>query len=267
MRRLDGEETNAALHHHRLDRPRGIGFAFRDRASGVFYDWHAHDYHQLIYAVRGTTQIETEQARHLLPTGRAAWIPSGVRHRTLMSQIEGASLYFNPDAAPGMDGRVRILLASPVMREMILYALRWPLGASEEDPVAASFFQTLALMIGEWLDSELPLALPRAGSPAIVRAMDYALSNPGAATQAGALAAARVSERTFRRLFQREAGMTWQSWLAQARLLAAAALLTDGGRVTAAAAEVGYASLSAFAKAFNELTGETPMAFRRRARP
>ncbi|TVV69897.1 AraC family transcriptional regulator [Sphingomonas solaris] len=265
MRRLSEEETTATLITYGLDRPRGSGFAFHDLARNTSYDWHAHDYHQLIYALAGTTQIESERARYLLPTGRAGWIPAGVRHRTLMSDIEGASIYFAPDTVKDGTSRVRILVATPVMREMILHALRWPLGASEADPVAASFFRTLALMSEEWLESELPLSLPGAMHPGIVRAMDYALGNPGAATQAGALSAAGLSERTFRRLFLRETGMGWQAWLGQARVMAAMALLTEGRLVTDVALEVGYASLSAFAKAFSQLIGEAPAAFRRRA--
>lgn len=228
MRRLSEEETTATLGSYGLDRPRRPGFAFRDRAQSIFYDWHAHEYHQLIYALAGTTQIESECARYLLPTGRAAWIPAGVRHRTLMSHIDGASIYFAPDTDTDEPNRVRIIVATPIMREMILHALRWPLGASEADPVAASFFRTLALMSKEWLESELPLSLPGAIHPGIVRAMDYALGNPGAATQAGALSAASLSERTFRRVFLRETGMGWQTWLGQARILAAVALLTEG---------------------------------------
>lgn len=265
MRRLNEEETTATLDTYGLDRPCGPGFAFRDHARNTFYGWHSHKYHQLIYALAGTTQIETERARYLLPTGRAAWIPAGVRHRTLVSDIEGASIFFAPETVTDTASRVRILVATAVMREMILYALRWPLGASETDPVAASFFRTLALMSDEWLESELPLLLPGATHPGIVRAMDYALDDPGAATQAGALSVACLSERTFRRLFLGETGMGWQAWLCQARILAAMALLTEGRRVTDVALEVGYASLSAFAKAFAQLTGDAPAAFRSRA--
>jgi AraC-like DNA-binding protein len=265
MRRLNEHETTVRLHDYRLDQPRGPGFGFRDRARNTFYDWHSHDYHQLIYAIAGTTQIETSLGRYLLPPGRAAWIPATTRHRTLITDIEGASLYFAPGTVANTQGRIRILVASGVMREMILHALRWPLGASETDPVAASFFGTLGLMCSEWLESELPLALPSARQPAIQRAMDHVIAEPARATLATALAAAAMSERTFRRVFARETGMTWQTWLCQARIMEAASQLTAGGRVTDIAAEVGYSSLSAFAKAFKQFTGESPAAFRRRS--
>jgi AraC-like DNA-binding protein len=265
MRYLDEQETTATLRDYHLDRPRGPGFAFYDRARHTFYDWHTHDYHQLIYAIDGTTQIETECARYLLPTGRAAWIPIATRHRTLITDVECASLYFAPRTVPDPQQRVRILAASPLMREMILHALRWPLGASEADPVAASFFRTLGLMCSQWLESELLLSLPSARHPAIKRAMDRVASDPGRASLARALALASMSERTFRRTFTRETGMTWQAWLGQARIMEAACQLAHGGRITDVAAEVGYSSMSAFAKAFKQLTGASPATFRRRA--
>jgi AraC-like DNA-binding protein len=266
MKSLTSEETREALQSYGLDRPTGIGFAFLDRAQNTFYDWHTHDYHQLLYAIDGPTQIETARGRHVLPIGRAAWIPVGTRHRTLISDAKGVSLYFSPDIVSDATGRVRILVTSALMREMILHATRWPLGASETDPLAASFLRTLALLCGEWLEAELPLFLPGAAHPAILRAMDYAAADLASATQAGAIAAAALSERSFRRLFAKETGISWQAWIGQARILMAMGLLTEGRRVTDVAADVGYASLSAFAHAFAKLAGEPPASFRLRQR-
>jgi hypothetical protein len=266
MRKLTQEETTIALSGYGLDRPSGLGFALADGARNTLYDWHAHDYHQLLYATAGATWIETMHGRHVLPIGRAAWIPAYTRHRTLISHVDGASLYFSPDAVADSSDRIRIVVAPPMMREMILHAMRWPLGASDTDPVAASFFQTLIFLCAEWLESELPLFLPRADHPAIARAMDYASADPGMATQGGAMAAACLSERTFRRLFLRESGMSWQAWLTQLRILHAMSALLEGQRITDVAIDVGYASLSAFARAFTQLTGESPSSFRRRNR-
>ncbi|SNS44096.1 transcriptional regulator, AraC family [Sphingomonas laterariae] len=246
MKTLSDAETQAALTDYGLTRPRGPGFAFRDPERRVHYGWHAHAYHQLLYAISGTTQIETRVARLFLPPGRAAWIPAGLAHRTLMSDVDGASLYFAPDAVADPGDRLRILIATPVMREMILHALRWPQGTAEGDLLAESFFATLALMCGEWLDGELPLALARSDHPGIARA----------------IAAAHMSERNFRRSFRRETGMGWQQWLGQARILAAMALLAQGRRVTDVAQDVGFSSLSAFAKVFARLTGENPVRYR-----
>jgi AraC-like DNA-binding protein len=266
MRVLSEEETRAELKALALDAPAGAGFAFSNTARDTFYGWHAHPYHQLIYAISGATGLETAEARYLLPPQRAAWIPAGVRHRTLVSQVEGVSLYFDPADVPTGAGRVRIMLADPLLREMIVHAQRWPRGAAEDAPIAQSYFRTLALLCAEWLESELPLRLPRSADAAVARAMDHVIAGPGSATLAGAAGAARMSERSFRRRFAATVGMSWQAWLTQARVMAAMARLAEGGRVTDVAAEVGFASLSAFALAFGKVCGETPSAYRARVR-
>jgi AraC-like DNA-binding protein len=258
MRQLNEQETVRRLKGYRLDQPSGPGFAFCDRSRGTAYGWHTHEYHQLIYTAAGATQVETADARYVLPAGGAAWIPAAVRHRTLIGDVEGVSLYFSPNSVVAPGAGVRVLIASPVMREMILHASQWPLGRSEVDPVAASFFSTLALMCGECLAAELPFSLPATTHAGVTRAMDHAFVDLAAASLPAALGVAAMSERTFRRTFLRETGLTWQSWLTRARILAGLDLLMQGRRVSEVAAEVGYDSLSAFAKAFVKLTGKSP---------
>jgi methylphosphotriester-DNA--protein-cysteine methyltransferase len=67
----------------------------------------------------------------------------------------------------------------------------------------------------------------------------------GRASLAGVLAATSMSERTFRRTFVRETGMTWRAWLGQARIMEAASQLSRGRRMAHVATEVCYPSLSA----------------------
>ena len=264
MQTLDPEETAAAIASYGLDQNPLAAFAFRDRGSDLAYDWHAHDHHQLLYATSGVAQLEVAEARYVLPPQRAAWIPAGVRHRTILSSVDGASVFLPPSSVAFAGDRVRILAVTPLLREMTLYALRWPPpGDVAPDALARSYFETFARMCEEWLRAELRLELPRSNVPAITRAMDYALADPGAATLAGAIAVARLSERTFRRRFAEETGADWRGWLGQARIMAAMALLERGGRVTDVAAEVGFASLSAFAGAFSRMVGESPAAYRR----
>lgn len=88
------------------------------------------------------------------------------------------------------------------------------------------------------------------------------LISPGQENLALVLLHAGTSERNFRRHFHAETGMTWQDWITQARFFHAATLLSGGQRVTDAAAGIGYASLSAFAKAFTNLMGMWPVCFR-----
>jgi two-component system response regulator YesN len=59
------------------------------------------------------------------------------------------------------------------------------------------------------------------------------------------------------------AGMSWEGYRQRARLLRAAVLLNEGALpIGVIAAEVGFESQSAFARAFKELMGSSPRRFR-----
>ena len=97
--------------------------------------WHAHDLHQLEYAFHGTVEVETATAHFLLPPQQAAWIPSGVDHRTtIRTTVRTISVFFESDLVPDPGGRVRIVAVPPVLREMMIYSGRWPIGRSLSDP-------------------------------------------------------------------------------------------------------------------------------------
>lgn len=264
MKILTPPETQAILTETGLDRPQNAGFAIRKSTEAIVYNWHEHHYHQITYARKGTTQIEGPEGRHLLPAGHALWIPAHTRHRTMIRNLDGVALYFDPAELPDTSDRIRTFSVPPVLREMFFHALCWPDGAGERSVLARSFFQTLALLCKEQVQdmAEHAFILPKATHPSLQKAMDAALSDPGRSSLSSALTQAGMSERSFRRHFTKETGMTWQEWITQARLFHAATLLAEGQRVTDVAAEVGYASLSAFAKAFTTLVGTPPGRFR-----
>ena len=78
-------------------------------------------------------------------------------------------------------------------------------------------------------------------------------------------AAVGLSERSLRRQFVQATGMTWQEYRRTNRVLRAMALLVESGHtVVETATAVGFESLSVFNRAFRDLTGEQPTAYRRR---
>jgi len=267
METLGVEATRRRIADNRLDRTEAVAFAFADGARHVAYDWHAHDGHQLLYAVRGVVHLETRERRFLLPPQRAAWIPAGLSHRTAIDDVESCSVFFRADLAECPDGvGLRILAASPLMREMMVFATRWPPGTGT-DPLAESYFRTLARLCRDWTEAEMPFHLPVARSPALARAMDYAQFHLAGADLAGAADAAALSVRSLRRRFADEVGMNWKDYLHHSRLLRAMARLGDPAvSIADVSEEVGFASLSAFSKAFAQMAGESPGRYRRRLR-
>ena len=95
------------------------------------------------------------------------------------------------------------------------------------------------------------------------------LESPGAGWSIEGLSRqSAMSRATFMRHFQAATGMTFGQFLSRARLMSAADLLTTSDLTVAAiAARVGYRSESAFTRAFQTETGETPARFRRNQRP
>lgn len=227
--------------------------------------WHAHDLHQIEYALRGYAEVETREHHFLLPPQQAIWIPAGVSHRTTLRGVHSVAVFFRPELAPGAPQRPCVLAAAPVLREMMVYARRWPIARADADPVADAFFEALALLGSEWARDELPLCLPNSADPVIEAAMRATRADLRGASLETVARAAGVSERTLRRRFHAGTGTSWRDYLRASRLLRAAALLVEPHHsVLEVADEVGFESPSAFARAFAERFGETPSAYRKR---
>ncbi|WP_159872689.1 helix-turn-helix transcriptional regulator [Novosphingobium sp. 9U] len=227
--------------------------------------WHHHDMHQLQYAFEGAMELEDEHGRHLLPRSLAGWIPAGVRHRNSLHRIRSVAILLSPESVPVAGSGVRILRVSPLMREMIAEAVRWPLDRPV-DVTGTAFFAAFACLCSEWIEDQAPLTLPSTTDPALIRALDYVRANPAGSHMAAAAVAAGLSERSLRRRCQAELGMGWDEYRRRARLLASIEPLAETDlSIACIAADVGFESQSAFAHAFRRLLGQTPQEFRRRA--
>jgi AraC-like DNA-binding protein len=229
--------------------------------------WHTHDLHQLLYAFEGIAEVETATSRHLLPPQQAAWIPAGVPHQTTLRRVRSVAVFFEPSMVDDTSERVRVIAASAPVREMIVYATRWPINRPVSDPTADAFFAALALLTTEWLADEAPLHLPTSSSPVIAAVMAYTQTHLDEVDEQSVCAAVGLSERSLRRGFRTDTGMSWQEYRTTSRVLRAMAMLAEGdGTVLDAATAVGFASLSGFNRAFRRLTGEAPSEYQRRIR-
>ena len=225
--------------------------------------WHRHDLHQLVYASRGTAEIETAAGRYLLPPQQAAIIPAASEHRTTLRAVESVSVYFAPEL---IDLRSTKVLGAPgVIREMILYSCRWPIDRHSSDALADAFFDILARMVGELSEHPYSLHLPTPTDPVVSDAVAFTHTHLGTVRASDVCQAIGVSVRTLRRHFQTDLDMSWAYYVGRARLLSAMALLAQSEpSVLLVAQQVGFHSPSAFNRAFRNATGESPTAYRRR---
>jgi AraC family transcriptional regulator len=102
----------------------------------------------------------------------------------------------------------------------------------------------------------------------LLRAIERLRSDSDADVSLDALASdAGLSRFHFCRAFKESTGLSPHAWLRQYRLEYAMNMLRDtDASIVSVAAELGYASQTAFAAAFRRLTGETPSDWRRRVR-
>jgi len=232
----------------------------------VDLQWHFHDMHKLLYAFEGAIEVESTRGRNLIPRQLAAWIPAGVPHCTSVHGVRWVSLFFTTGMLDDREQRVRTLMVSSLMREMMREAMRWPIGAPDS-PLRASFFDTMAKLCSEWITREANLFLPTSNDPRVKRALDYTnqrmdLNLSEVCRHAG------MSERSLRRHLKTETGMTWEAYRHRSRLLQAVSLLSETDEpISEIAARCGFESPSGFAKGFRLEMGESPREYRDRVQP
>mgnify|MGYP002831630933 CR=1 FL=1 len=136
---------------------RALGGSYLYEGDALITGWHSHEVHQIEYALHGVVEVETDSAHYLLPPQQAAWIPAGLEHQAVMNpDVKTVAVMFDRSLIPDGGSRARILAVSPLIREMMIYALRWPIERAQGDATSDGFFRTLAALVCEALDHFTP---------------------------------------------------------------------------------------------------------------
>ena len=256
------------------DAQRPVRVRARHMAADTHFEPHAHAWAQLAYCASGLVQVSAAQRRgsademtYIVPPSRAVWIAPGARHH--VSVIEAAelrTLYIAAQALPADWQDCRMLVVSPLLRELI--------GALEPLSQARSGCERerwlMQLVLDELLRADtqslgVPLPHPQQGDKRLRALCEAVLRQPGRQATLGAWAAeVGASERTLARLFREELGMSYQQWRQQALLAHALPLLARGLAVGQVASLSGYASDSAFSAMFKQAMGQSPGRFQKR---
>lgn len=221
---------------------------------------HAHGSDQLIYATAGLMEVSAGQTSWLVPPQFAVWIPARTLHRIRMPRaVSMRTLYLRPAPRPRLAGPCRALQVTPLLREMILEAVR--IGSLRSSNRLEAALRDLIL-------AQLHRATPIptfVTMPADSRALAVAqawLANPSDTAPLSELCEnAGASVRTIERTFPRDTGMSFETWRRQARVVKAVELLVSGSSVKEAAFAVGYQQASAFVEMFRKTLGAAPKAW------
>ncbi|HJV68048.1 helix-turn-helix transcriptional regulator [Ideonella sp.] len=234
---------------------------------------HRHDWAQLVFSINGAVRVSTQGdgagSTYLVPPSRAVWIPPGVVHAvTAVERANLRTLYLHESAvvqlgADGAWGHCRVLEVSPLMRELVLQLVVDP-DAVPGLPADVARERTIcALILDEMRRArslQLGLPLPREGR--LRRLCEAMLDQPlRHADIEGWAAHAATSARTLSRWFREELGTSYGQWRQQ--LLLAQALLMAARKqpMRLIAAELGYASPSAFSAMVTRAVGVPPSRF------
>ena len=218
---------------------------------------HYHPEDQLIFGSRGVMTVRTKQGIWVVPPLRAVWIPAGTPHSVaILGPVSMRTLYFAPGLVKTATTKCCVMNVSPLLRELILHACRFP-KLKKQEPAHRRVIE----MILDQLEAihSIPLQLPHPLDPRAMRIVQALVAEPGRQKTLAALCAdCGASKRTIERLFIAETKMTFSQWRRQLRLLHAMQLLASGEKVTGAAWDAGYRSTSAFIVMFRRQLGQTP---------
>jgi len=224
---------------------------------------HHHDWGQVVFSVAGVVRVNTEVATFLVPPSRAVWIPPRLVHAvTAVEQCELCTLYLH--RAPADEAAwagSRVVEVSPLLRELVLQMARDEQAGTGAPLEREPWMARLVLdEIARARSLRLGVDLPR--DKRLRRLCEAMLEDPlrhdgldGWAAQVGA------SARTVSRLFRQELGSSYAQWRQQALLAQALRLAAHKKPVALIAAELGYASASAFSAMVTRTVGMPPSRF------
>lgn len=230
--------------------------------AGTSTGWHSDVKGQLLYAVKGLITVHSEAGFWMVPPNRAIWLMAGLRHNIMMSSdVEMRVVYIDTRVEPNLPKRSHVISVSPLLRELLVEAVRIPLTRefSARDEIL------FRLLIEELKNSgEIPLHLPLPIDSMLKSICESLIERPANRLNAREWAdSIGVAERTLHRLFSQETGMTFARWREQARLLSALRELAEGKSGAEVALNCGYSSQSAFSAMFRRHFSAPPSTFYR----
>ncbi|WP_249673142.1 AraC family transcriptional regulator [Pseudomonas abieticivorans] len=218
---------------------------------------HCHAQTQLVYAICGVMRVQVGQGSWVVPCGHALWVPAGMEHEIRMSgAVRMRSLFIDFASETGAPGACRVIMVTPLVRELIVAATHIP-ADTEQCP---RDLHLKALLFAELQAAHTVMGhVPMPLQPRLKALCEAFLDDPSQEASLEDWAAhMNMSSRTLARLFQRELGLSFGQWRQRTRLLLSQQRLAQGIPILEVALEHGYQSPSAFSAMFKRALGYTP---------
>lgn len=233
---------------------------------------HHHAWGQLAYCASGLLRVSVDvppdaatgqpglETTTIVPPSRALWIPPGARHAvSILEDAQLLTLYVDASVVPAHWTRSRVLVVSPLLRELVLAMDQHHLKQHATSQRALSTLVIAEMDHAATQPLGVPLPSAQHGDRRLRTLCEAVLQNPARHTTLAAWAThSGASERTLARLFRCELGTGFQRWRQQVVLAHALPMLTRGVSVGRVAQASGYASESAFSAMFKSAMGQSP---------
>jgi AraC-like DNA-binding protein/mannose-6-phosphate isomerase-like protein (cupin superfamily) len=242
------------------DVPRAVIAVGNDYADGHVIAPHSHRRSQLLYGASGAVLVTTSQGTWVAPPERGMWIPAGVLHDVrMLGAVSMRSLYLDPAMDDFMPEVCQVVRISPFMRSLMLEAVDLPVDYDPDSRAGA----LMTLLQHEMRQLQtLPLSLRFPAHEALAACCRRFLAAPTPhATIDEWSQTLNMSRRSFTRLFRRETGVSFATWLQQACLFAALPRLIAGEPITTIAIDLGYNNPAAFTSMFKRVLGSSPRGY------
>lgn len=243
----------------------------RRLAAATRVEPHSHPWAQVAMSATGVIRMQAGRNTYLVPPTRALWIPPGVEHVvTVVEDAEIRTLYVHPSARfLASDGNsetpfqrwpeCRVLEVSPLLRELVAHLDTAP-GSGGADEREACLAALILDELRRAAPVRLGIALPddkrlRQLCEAVLEAPARWSTLEQWSREVGA------SPRTVARLFRSELGTSFVQWRQQVLLSHAVTLAARKLPMATIAAELGYASASAFTAMVRRTLGAPPTQF------
>ncbi|MGF1729363.1 AraC family transcriptional regulator [Photobacterium kasasachensis] len=232
-----------------------------DMQKGYVDSLHQHQWHQVIFPLKGLLQTQADRYQHLVPHTSALFVPANLSHESVaLSNTTFIGIYINPKLGRPYEREIRTISLTPFIRELLKEIHRSSQQSGNRDSlsrlldvlhdqIAKDDLLTFKLLLPE--DRRLKLIFETLTD---TPGLDWSLLKWGECVGA--------SERTLSRLFAKEFNTSFSLWRRHLRLIYSLSLLDENLSIQTIADKVGYQNDSSYIKAFKESFGTTPQQFR-----
>ena len=228
---------------------------------------HTHNRAQLLYASEGAIRVYTADNVWIVPPQCALWIPAHIEHSVVsLSEVRLSTVLVEKNAANSLGNHCFIVRISKLLRELVLRFNQLDYLEFEPNLKESEIEKSLQLLIFHEIKqaSSFPIVIPWPKNPRLIRICEELMEHPDNPKNLGAWAdQIGTSSRTLIRLFQKETGLNYRTWVQQMHIALALGKLSRGESIARIAIALGYSNPSAFSAMFKKHLGEAPQHFRK----